>query len=73
VPGSAAGDQFGGALAVVVRHGFGRAAIEDGELAAAEAAGGQALQQRAALPEAPVPGSRAWGRMLVPMRAWLAW
>ena len=40
-----------GALAVVVRDGLGRAAVEDRELAAAGPAGGQALQQRAAFPD----------------------
>ena len=51
VPGAAPVDQLGGALAVVVRHAFGRAGVEDGELAAVRAAGGQALQQRAAFPD----------------------
>ena len=50
-PGAAAVDQFGGALAVVVRHAFRRAGVEDRELAAAFPAGGQALQQRAAFPD----------------------
>ena len=51
VPGAAAVDQLGGTLAVVVRHAFRRAGVEDGELAAAGPAGGQALQQRAAFPD----------------------
>ena len=74
VPGSAAVDQFGRAVAVVVRHGFGRTAVEHGEFAAAAPAGGQALQQGAALPDRA--GARlggACGRVLVAMRAWLAW
>src|SRR5207302_810535 len=49
--GSTAVDQLAWALAVVVRHRLGRAAVEDGQLAAARAAGGQALQQRGALPD----------------------
>ena len=51
VRGAAAVDQVAGALAVVVRHGLGRAAVEDGQLTAAGPAGGQALQQRAAFPD----------------------
>ena len=47
--------------------------VEHGELAAAGPAGGQALQQRAPSRTAPVPGWWACGRMLAPMRAWLAW
>ena len=73
VPGAAAVDQLSRALAVVVRHASGRAGVEDRELAAAGAAGGQALQQRAAFPDRAGARLAACGRMLVPMRAWLAW
>src|ERR1019366_5141102 len=59
VPGAAAAGQLGGALTVVVRDRLGGAAVEDGELAAAGAAGGQAPQQRAALPHRP--GARLAG------------
>jgi len=38
---------------VVVRHAFGRAAIENGQLAPAGPAGGQALEQGAALAHRP--------------------
>jgi len=51
VPGSPAINQVSRPLAVVVRHGLGRAAVEDGQLAAAGPAGGQALQQRGAFPD----------------------
>jgi hypothetical protein len=51
VPGATAVDQLGGAVAVVVRHASGRAGVEDRQLAAACAAGRQALQQRAAFPD----------------------
>ena len=50
---------------------FRRAAVEDRELAAASAAGGQALQQRAAFMDCPVPGCRTCGRMFEPIRAWV--
>src|SRR5262249_15439362 len=49
VPGAAAFDQLPGAGAVVARGGLVLALVVDGELAAAGAAGGQALQQCAAL------------------------
>ena len=49
VAGAAALDQLAGAGAVVAGRGFGGAVVVDGEFAPAGAAGGQALQQRAAL------------------------
>ena len=49
VPGAAAVDDVVRALAVVVLGRLGRAAVEDCQLAAAGPAGGQALQQGAAL------------------------
>ena len=49
VPGAAAVDELAGAGAVVAGGGLGRAVVVDGELAPAGPAGGQPLQQRAAL------------------------
>ena len=60
VPGAAALDELAGAGAVVAGGGLGRAVVVDGELAAAGPAGGQALQQRAALPD------RAGARLVRP-------
>ena len=56
VPGAAALDQLAGAGAVVAGGGLVLAVVVDRELAAAGAAGGQALQQGAAFATAPVPG-----------------
>ncbi|MGE5289381.1 MAG: hypothetical protein ACM3ML_19710, partial [Micromonosporaceae bacterium] len=61
VPGAAPVDEISGALAVVVGHALGRAVVEDGELAAAGSAGGQALQQRAAFPHGPGAGLAGLG------------
>jgi len=60
VPGAPAVDELAGAGAVVAGRGFGRAVVVDGELAAAGPAGGQPLQQRAALPD------RAGARLVRP-------
>src|SRR5206468_1904889 len=49
VPGAAALDQLAGAGAVIAGGGLVLALVVDGELAAADTAGGQPLQQRAAL------------------------
>ena len=60
VPGAAALDELAGAGAVVAGRGLGRAVVVDGELAPAGPAGGQPLQQRAALPD------RAGARLVGP-------
>ena len=49
VAGAAALDELAGAGAVVAGRGLGRAVVVDGEFAPADPAGGQPLQQRAAL------------------------
>src|SRR5205807_9541425 len=58
---SLAVDQFGRAVAVVVRHGLGGAAVEHGKFAATVSAGGQALQQRGAFADRAGPGLAAFG------------
>ena len=60
VPGAAAVDELAGAGAVVAGGGLGRSVVVDGELAAAGSAGGQPLQQRAALAD------RAGARLVRP-------
>ena len=62
VPGAPAVDELAGAGAVVAGGGLVRALVVDRELAAAHAAAGQALQQRAAFPHRP-------GARLVRLRA----
>ncbi len=72
MPGAAALDELAGAGAVVARGGFVFAVVGDGELAPADPAGGQSLQQGAALPEGAGAGLVHRGRMLAPMRVWLS-
>ena len=72
VPGAAAVDELAGAGAVVAGRGFAFAVVVDGEFAPAGPAGGQPLQQGAALPQRAGAGLVRFGRILAPIRAWFA-